>query len=168
MQKILLVLVAGLLIIVFALFSRQQLQSEKETVSPTSFPRNMQTFYSMLWSFSIEVPDSYQILEKNTFIELFKNDGKKITVVKNGTNFDNLEDYLQEFDSRRKIRSSDEKMLRIDNMDAIVRIDTFPDVGVTQKAYYIYTGYMVYILSTEDTQLYNDLDQIAQSFRYTP
>src|SRR3989338_6411931 len=75
---------------------------------------------------------------------------------------------LKVFQSKRRIEISGTTMLIINGLNSLSRIIKFSEEGIIQKSYYIYVNNSVYILSTKSESLYLALDQIAQSFRYTP
>ena len=89
---------------------------------------------------------------------------------KNNSNYSNLVDYLKWFDGTRKgLQVNNEKNIEIGGYEGILRIENF-SLGLVnqQKIYYLLVNGVIYTLSTSSPLLYPDLDQIAQSFRYTP
>jgi hypothetical protein len=92
----------------------------------------------------------------------------EIRIVRNRTNFTNLEDYITDFDAKRHLIVSDLSRVSIGGYDALSRIVEFPDEKMIRKVYYIFVDYTVYIFATSSQTLYDDLDQIAQSFQYIP
>lgn len=125
------------------------------------------TYSSKVMKFAIDVPYQFRVEDTDVKLTLSVDTGQ-ISIVRNGTNYDNLSDYLAEFDTRRNLTSSEINKISIDGKEAISRLVTFPEEGVRQKSYYIYADSWVYVLSTSSEALFSDLDQIAQSFRYTP
>lgn len=103
--------------------------------------------------------------EGNAYIEIHR-DGKIIDIVRNGTNHNSLNSYLNDSDTKKTIKILNQESMKINDYEAIVRVET--DQAKNQKAYYIYTDNWVYIISTNEESLFDDLDQIAKSFRYTP
>ena len=130
-------------------------------------PENTKTFQSKNLHFSIQVSPNFQIKDDDTSVDLVSSDGQ-ISIVRNGTNFNDLNSYISNFDSKRKLVSSNIKKVTINGFEALSRIVKFTEEGVEQKSYYIYINNNVYILSTTSESLYDDLDQIANSFQYTP
>jgi len=95
-----------------------------------------------------------------------------ISVIRNYDPIGNgsLGEYLDYADSKNEIKStSGKKELVINGYQAASRNEVRG--GINKKAYYIYVSdvdKIVYVFSTKSESLYSDLDQIAQSFRYTP
>lgn len=128
---------------------------------------NLKTYTSEEMKFSIHIPSKFQVedLEIKLILSYY---GKEISMIRNGTNYDNLTDYLVNFDKKRNLVVSEVKRVLIDGKDVLVRMLEFPEEKIKQKAYYVYVDNWVYILSTSSEDLYGDLDQIVQSFRYMP
>lgn len=141
-------------------------QYGNNTVTASASPNELKTFESKTMKFSIQSPLKFQIKDNVISVDLQTKEGK-ITIVRNGTNFNNLKDYLNDFDSKRGLRVSDTKNLEIDMHDSVSRLVN-PQENTEQKSYYIYVNNLVYIFSTKHPALFFDLDQIAQSFKYTP
>ncbi len=129
--------------------------------------QDRQYFESPHWNFSIVIPKEYTIKEASSYIDLYKSD-KKINISKNGTNFNNVKDYLDEFDRKRALIVNSLSEFKIDGYDGIVREEVFENLKIKQKVYYIYLNSSVYTFSTESTDLYTDLEQIVKSFEYLP
>lgn len=116
---------------------------------------------------SLIKPVGWEISEKSSYVDLIKNN-EKINLSRSGTNFDNIMSYLRDFDSKRNLEIEMESTLRNNDYDVIQRIEKFNGGSVNkQKVYYIYVNNWVYALSTSSEDLYDDLDQIAKSFKYT-
>ena len=118
--------------------------------------------------FSINVPNDYRIDDKSISINLIK--GKnEINIGRNGTNHQNIDNYLNDLGSKNKIVFVDRENLTIGNYDAIKTIIKHPISGDPDNlTYFIYKDYFIYRFSTSNKELFDDLDQIARSFRYTP
>ncbi len=132
-----------------------------------SQPTSNQIYKSKAMKFSIDVPSKFQIKE-DLSIFLLKYNGLNIEIIKNGTNYSNLNDYIVSFDQRRNLISSEVKKNSVNGLEAMSRKVRFPKEKGEQKTYYICGDNWVYILSTSSPALFNDLDKIARSFRYTP
>lgn len=129
---------------------------------------NLKTFESSeTLKFSIKIPDNYTAEEKFSAVTLTSNNGI-ILISRNGTNLLSLAEYLNYFDSKRKLTVNESKEIRIENYQAVSRFMTFTEEKIKQKSIFIYIDNNVYIMSTENESLYSDLDQIAQSFKYIP
>ena len=80
----------------------------------------------------------------------------------NGTNANNLKDYIKNSRNNLVDRIKNQKELSINDLEALVgQIDT-------ERVYFIYVENKVYMLSTASQSLYDELDQITQSFKYNP
>ena len=126
-------------------------------------------FKSSTIGFSVAVPKGYEINEKLTYVELILN-GEKIIISKSSTELKDAISYVADFDGKREELTVDEqKQITVNSLPGIVRVEKFT-VGPIgqQKVYYIYADGDVITLSTSTKSLYSDLDQIAQSFQYTP
>lgn len=172
MNKLILTIIILVIVVIGGFIGTKQFvgpgttQITSET-PPTSQPTELKTFKSQNLDFEIQIPQKFTPKDDVLSTELESPLGK-ITIIRNGTNFDNLQDYIRDFDSRRKLTSFDVKETIINGLDSLSRTVNFTQENVQQKSYYIYVENLVYILSTNSKSLYNDLDQIAQSFRYTP
>jgi hypothetical protein len=143
--------------------------SSTPIATQSSTKNNFKIFQSKALKFTIKLPTHTTTIEKSTYVDFILVDSK-INVSKNNTNFDVLDDYIKDFDSIRKsIKVQNEERLNINGLNAVKRIEFFNLGPINQqKVYYIYNDYAVYSISTTFQPLYPDLDQIAQSFRYTP
>jgi len=68
--------------------------------------------------FSIAVPISYEVVEKLGAVTISASDGK-IYIDRNGTNFNGLEDYLEDLSQKNKTILSQKRNLKIDDLTAI-------------------------------------------------
>lgn len=168
MQKFVLLLAASLTIFITGTFLIGRISNSNPTPIQPSNSNNREYFHSNTLKFSVEVLPEYQVEEKNTYIDL-KSGNLKINISRNGTNFEKISDYLESFDKKRMIVISSEEKVKILSYDSVKRIEVFKAGPITeQKVYFIYVDNWVYAISTSSEELYSDLDQIAQSFRYTP
>jgi len=130
--------------------------------TPTIINTNLKTFKSSsAMDFTIQTPRSYEITEKMGSVIVSSPVGK-IYINVNGTNFSDLVNYLNDLEIKNKFTLSNKKDLIIATYPAIA--------GLVEKDkfYFIYVQGIVYSISTKNVDLYSDLDQIAQSFKYTP
>ncbi len=133
-----------------------------------SYPSQSKIFQSRALKLSLQLPKNWNVEEKLTFIDLVSANGK-INVSRIATNFNNLSGYLKDFDNKRGLKVSTEESLKISGYDSIKRVEIFKGGSISsQKVYFIYIDGWIYSLSTSSESLYNDLDQIAKSFKYTP
>lgn len=116
---------------------------------------------SSVLKFSIELPEGFKAEEKLGSVNIGSPEGQ-IYIDRNGTNFSNLADYLKDLEEKNRFILLDKKSLQINGLSAIAG-----QVG-KEKSYFIYTENVVYNLTAKTEALFDDLDQIAQSFKYTP
>ena len=118
-------------------------------------------YRSSLFKFTIRLPKNFKVEENLTVIRL-KNHGGEIGIFRSGTDFDTFGKFWREYLDRNNPDISEEQDLTINNLEAKA-------INVNhEKMYVLYHQGIVYTLSTSSESLYDDLDQIAQSFRYTP
>lgn len=118
--------------------------------------------------FSVIIPYyDNTIQEGQTYVDI-KINGMLIEAVRNGTNFESLKEYVKDFDEKKRVQVTEEKDETINAYATISRLETNMTTGVKQKIYYIFADSWIYSLSTSSESLFPVLDQIAQSFRYTP
>lgn len=125
--------------------------------------QSLKAFSSKSLKLTITVPTQFQVSEKFGTIKISNSNGE-ININQNGTNFNNLDDYLNDLKQKNHFTLNNQQNLLINNLSAIKA-----DIE-SQHIYYIFSkgNYTVYSFSTRDNYLYPVLDQIAQSFRYTP
>lgn len=174
MFKIILAIIA--VVFIFAavgyLASRQLINKKPQqtlqiqTPTPTSQP--LKTFKSnSVMKFSIRIPEDFSIEEKFTRVKLNKNE-EDIYIEKVGTNFSNVEDYLADLHKSNKTQILSQETKKIGSYIAILETIKSPNKNAIEKVYSIYVDNFIYTFSTSSESLYDDLDQIAQSFRYIP
>lgn len=127
--------------------------------------RKTKIYTSKNLNFQIEIPEGLEASDTGITV-ILSNMNQKITIIRNGTNFDNIDDYIADFDSKRNVSVSNIEKLIIDGNDAISRITSFSEQNVREKSFSIYKNNAVYVISTSAESLYGDLDKIALSFRY--
>ena len=128
-----------------------------------------ENFQSKDLRFSIQTPQNFQIKASNTGVDIIHAD-TSIEIVRNGTSFPTLSEYITDFDSKRNIKTKEMANVNINGYESIKRYEERIVGGVVKnsKVYYIWIDYAVYILSTDSEDLFPALDQIAQSFHYAP
>jgi len=170
---IILALVVAMVILAVFILS---FKSNKTSITPPVLQSNTtvgsrektKTYESKKLNFRMEVPRESDIEEKQTYVDIMIR-GMLIDIVRNGTNFGSLRAYLRDSDAKKKVVIvADEKALMISGYEVVRRTETNTGSGTKQNLYYIYIDNWVYILSTSSESLFPALDQIAQSFRYTP
>lgn len=151
--------------ILFLLQKKQTNQPQSHIISNIDYVKH---FNSKSMHFEVNIPNNFNIKDDDTYLDLFMGD-KKINITRIGTNFNSVEEYVQDFDNKRKLVVVNEIKNILDGKNVLIRIEKF-DFGPIdeQKVYYIYVPNWVYSLSTSSPVLYDDLDKIAQSFHYIP
>lgn len=130
--------------------------------SPSSNNQSFKTFKSSTaMKFAITLPEEYQIEEKFGSVTISSGKGF-ILITQNSTNFGNLDDYLKFSKNNLQNNITNRKASVIDGKDTVSGF-----IG-EEKIHYIYADNNIYMISTKSESLYDDLDQIALSFRYTP
>ena len=113
------------------------------------------------------VPQGLEVSERFGSVKLEK-DNSLILLDRNGTNFSNVDEYLQDLSVENGFKLKKQEKLKIDNMDAVRgEIEHPSSPNEDNLSYFIYVNNRVYTLSTSSESLYDDLDQIAKSFKYT-
>lgn len=131
-------------------------------------PETTSELYSSELGFTIQIPSGYSVERYNSYIKL-NNSVVAINISRNGTNFGDLKSYLKWFDSTRKeIVIHDEQNTLINQLSVVVREEELKNKTIKQKVYYLFTKGIVFTITSSSNVAYSDLDQIAQSFKYTP
>lgn len=157
-----------LLIIVLYIYSQISQQPPKQVNNyQTQIPVNDRWYHSPLLNFSIMVPAGYTIEDKLSTVTFIK-DNAKITISRNGTNYQTLEEYITHFDSQRQLTPFNVIKMKINNYDSLSRMVKFSKQNVQQKSIYIFVINQVFIFSTSSLSLFSDIDRITQSFQYIP
>lgn len=121
---------------------------------------------SDVMKFSITVPVGYDVSEYLGSATVNAGDKGKILIGRSGTNFNNLNDYLDDLNIKNKVEIVDKRPLLINGSEAS-RQEMINDNEKNRITYFIYINNWVYSISTSSESLFGDLDQIAKSFRYT-
>lgn len=121
----------------------------------------IKTYQSKVMKFTINLPNGFEVNENLGSVTINASTGS-MYIDRNGTNFDTIDMYIKDLHQKNKVNFTNSQALKIDGSSAV---KGFID---NKKIYFIYTQYTVYVLSTKESSLYSDLDQIAQSFRYIP
>lgn len=116
---------------------------------------------SNVMDFSIILPNNLEAIEKFGDVTINTPDGN-IYIGRIATNYDNLKDYLKDLERENDSPIQNKQDITINKLSATKGIVN------NQDYYFIYSNYSVYTLFTPIKDLQNDLDQIAQSFQYTP
>lgn len=139
--------------------SKQTISPQTSSYSSPTPVAATQTFTasSVMNSFTVQIPQGFNAEEK--FATIFvKNQTGEIRIRQNTTNFMSLEEYIK--NSRNNLNTILEKRASKE-INGLTSISGFVE---KEKIYFIYSNQKVYIISTDRIELYDFLDQIAQSF----
>ena len=155
------ILVAIVALVSFFYFKTSPSTTLDIPIPSTVSQSTLKTFKSSsVMDFTIEVPSKYTIEEKFTTVTI-TSQNEEISIRRSGTNSSNLDDYLSWLSKMNKLIINNKTKISVNNLSAI-------HATVEGKnMYFIYIDNFVYSIST-NSKLDDDLDQIAQSFRYTP
>lgn len=147
------VLVAILLVTVYS--------SKMSNITSTYNSNETKVYESKDLKINITVPFNSEVVE-NLGSLIIKSENGSISIGQNGTNFTNLNDYILNSRNNLQTRMMNRRELTINGLEAVLgNVDN-------EKLYLIYTDYNVYHVSTSSEALFDELDKIAQSFKYTP
>lgn len=159
---IIILIIVAALIICITLYNQSKSISKTPQPTPSTNSQQTKTFRSSsVMKFSIEIPENYQVEEKFTNVTIATPKGS-IYINRTGTNFEKVEDYINDLGTKNHFTLTDKKILQINGLK------TISGIIEKEKIYFIYNDYAVYTLTAKSESLYSDLDQIAQSFRYIP
>lgn len=131
-----------------------------ETIPITN--SSTRTFNSgRVMDFVIEVPTTFEITEKSSRVSFSDSQGA-IYIDQVFTELDDLDTYILNSKNNLETRLEDREEISINDLEAVSGF-----IG-DRKEYLIYADGRVYFIFTDSPALYDDLDQAARSFRYTP
>ncbi len=149
-------------------------QTNVPVLSPDLTPTSSQPemYHSRSLKITFMVPSGFQVKESvyGNGITI-KNDIGSIEIGRGGTNSTTLDEAVNEAELRDPPPIKFEnKHVTINGLDSVVVYETDPvNPALNAKLYYFYPAkYFGYSISTSTPSLYPILDQVAQSFRYTP
>lgn len=162
---------AIILIVVVTAYTKIRLQS-LSTNSNTPAPAVTQTpqaksYLSKSMKLSINVPSQFTLEDQATRI-LVNSDEGSIIISRAGTQFTNLNSYLEDLDVKNSVKPIEQQDLEINGYKSKLRLVQYPGSQDKERVYKIFVEPQIYTLTTSSESLYSDLDQIAKSFRYTP
>jgi len=132
----------------------------KRIQAPTAIP-SLQTYHATgVMNFTMNLPNQYIVEDKWTNL-LLKKEKDEIVVGRAGAFYTDLKKQLSDPKVNILARMTETNFSTIDGHQAI------SGYLEGEKKYYIMVGDAYYYFSTSSPSLYSDLDQIAQSFRYT-
>lgn len=162
---ILIIIMLSLGALGYYIFS-QNFKTDKIIGSTQDPDSDSQTYTSKDFQMTLKVPEDYKVRDAFPILDIYKDD-QVISIVRNGTNYQNIEEYLKDFDQKRKVNDSNRTREDRNDYEIIKRNIKGPD-GDELRVIYLYIDNAVYIFSTSDESLYPILDQIVQSFEYKP
>lgn len=124
------------------------------------------TYTSDLMDFTITVPEGFNVEEKGKRI-VISSDEENIYIDQTSTNFPDLSSYINDLDSKNKTNVTSEERMDRGNLEILKRLILF-NTGEKQVVYEIYSNGFIYSILTNAKSLYTVIDQVAQSFQYTP
>ena len=132
-------------------------------LSSSSFLKH-KTYVSNSLNFTINIPSNFEVNDTGITLALKNNQGE-ISIIRNGTQHKDLNSYLSDQDLDSSYSVTSVTKMKINGLNTIARIESTGDKALS--LYYIYVLNAVYIISSSDTELYDDLGEIAKSFKYT-
>lgn len=142
--------------------AEKTVETAKSTPSPTTFETDLKTFKSSnVMDFTIRHSDSFVVTE-NAGSAILSSASGTIIIDQNGTNFNDIEEYLEDLSLKNKFDIKNKKSVVINGYKSIVGMIS------NEKYYFIFASGVVSSISTPNQELFSDLDQIAKSFQYTP
>lgn len=125
------------------------------------------TFESKYLKFRINLASKFHATDETSRIIVTSPLGE-IYVNRDGTQFNDLEGYINDFDNSTTLNFQEDERSVINGYNARARIIEENNLENREKIYFIYIDNYIYMISTKEEVLFDDLDQIAKSFRYTP
>lgn len=165
--------VAALFFIVIIILNQRpftKFQNPNNTLMPSSSPPpTIKNFNSKFLKIFFSTPSGYDISENSNHISLNNNIGE-IIISKRGTNNDTIEGAVFEISDRGTMQVANKQSMKINNIDVIsCSIKSLVSDEPESKGYYFYpVPWTVFSITTNNSELFDDLDQIARSFRYEP
>lgn len=159
-QKIFIALVVvGLITMVAQMFRPKAQVPVNESLLKKISSQNLQ------FEAELSSDDVYAISDTATFYQLTFGD-KSVTLSRNATNQLGVREYLTESDDRKKtLEVIDTKPIITVAGEWVLRSESYPDAS--SKVAYLWTNNWVYSISTSSPSLYDEVEEIAKSFRYT-
>lgn len=159
---VVIVLLSIILLFVLLMFTFYRAEMQNNS----NLSENTREHISPTMNFSISYPAFFELNDNGIEVSL-KNEEGEIEIVRNGTTDMKPESILSNFDGMRNpisVISSQNNSLS--GYTGILRQEEYPNLGVSKKTQYIFLPGTMFVLSTSSENLYDELDQVAQSFRY--
>ena len=157
---VILICVVALLLALVVLFKKNTTPSIEQP--PVEVTKQLsKTFESKVMKFKITVSPEITVQENLGQVVISSSSGK-LYVDRNGTNFSNLKDYINDLSIKNKANLQDLRYYTINNTEAASGL-----IG-SEKNILLYSDGSVYLFTTNFPNLYPLLDQIVQTFKYLP
>lgn len=164
-----LIILAVVILVTVGVFVLINLSQSTYKSGALNNPQQTKTFQSSdVMDFYIVIPEEFKVDENFTSVIIVAGSEGKILIGRSGTNFDNLNDYLDDLNTKNRSQVIDSQSSSINEYAAVKQKLVNEDLQDSNRiTYFIYVDGWVYSLSTSSESLYDDLDQIAKSFKYT-
>ena len=156
------------LVVLLQIRQKTILKSPYQSITTTSIPNETRTYKSKFLKITFNYPTKFQLEDK--FDTIYLKEGNYLIIIDRvGTNYKTIDEYLNYLGNINKVNISDRQQLKVNKLDGVKATINHPNTNNPDtEVYYFYVDNWVYDISTTYSSLYPDLDQIAQSFRYTP
>ena len=148
-------------------FLLQNYESQKSLkVIPTIYPSptansEQKVYESDIYHFKVTVPKNLTLDEDRWPSVEFTSEVGNIIFGFNGTNYQSAKEYVDNHPHDIVSKMVSRKDTDIGGYEVVIA--QYED----RKSYLLYSDYAIYIFSTTSPELYDELDQIVQSFEYT-
>lgn len=116
---------------------------------------------------TIQLRKDFDVKDQTTRL-LISNESGLIIITREGTQFETLDLYISNLNQLNKLKDISSKDTIINSFPAKMRFVEELENNHVFKSNDVLVQSRIYSFTTEDKSLYDDLDQIAQSFKYTP
>ncbi|MCL4390237.1 MAG: hypothetical protein M1484_02810 [Patescibacteria group bacterium] len=163
--------IALLIVIIFALgLGAFYLSRQQATPSPaapaTTNQQPTKTFQSKSLKFSVDIPQGFTAKENFTQLAISSSQGE-ILITRFGTNFSDVNAYIDDLFAKNKTQTLNKKTLQIDGLQWQSRVISYPGGPASgEYNYYVYVGNAVFDFSTSSPSLYPVLDQMVRTFKF--
>ncbi|MBI2442628.1 MAG: hypothetical protein HYV40_01825 [Candidatus Levybacteria bacterium] len=162
------IIVIFTLLIFTKFFGTRFYQNSDYINSKVSIEDESAIYSSPTLNINFTLPSGFTPEEQINRVILTSKNGQ-IVVEKINTNFDNLNNYLVDISKKNNLEVVESDSLMVDGVSVKKVQVRNPRSNVVESWYLFYpTEWTIYTLSTNSESLYDDLDQIARSFRYIP
>lgn len=173
-NKYILTIVGIIAIIFFALFLSRVSYTKPEVIiqsltSPTQTSLSEREYISKDLEFSITIPEEHKIIDEGSSFLTLQRDGNDIDIDRISTNYLQLTDYIENLEEKNNLDIEILQSLNVNQLPSMIGIIKANLTNSSEKIYFIKADtYRIYTISTSSPEAYDDLDKVAQSFRYIP